>query len=80
MKAKTVGIFSLLVAAIAYYYSRPKEGIVVATKGGEVQGILSLSRDGREFYEWRGIPFGQPPVGDLRFAVSSIAFNSNIFH
>ena len=69
MKGKTVGIICVVVAALAYYYSGPKEGITVATKGGEVKGILSLSRDGREFYEWRGIPFGQPPLGDLRFAV-----------
>ncbi|CAG7821592.1 unnamed protein product, partial [Allacma fusca] len=24
--------------------------------------------DGRDFFEWRGIPYGKAPIGPLRFA------------
>ncbi|CAG7725234.1 unnamed protein product, partial [Allacma fusca] len=30
--------------------------------------IHRMFRDGRDFYEWRGIPFGKAPIGPLRFA------------
>ena len=59
-----------ILVAIWYLLSKRVPGIVVRTKNGDIQGIISVSRDGREFYEWLGIPYAQPPLGDLRFAVS----------
>ncbi|CAG7704399.1 unnamed protein product, partial [Allacma fusca] len=51
-----------------YFQFGSKEGKLVETKSGFVKGVISLSRDGREFYEWVGIPYANPPVGNLRFA------------
>ncbi|CAG7678292.1 unnamed protein product [Allacma fusca] len=42
--------------------SASKNGNYVSTR------IVSKSRDGRDFFEWRGIPFGKAPIGPLRFA------------
>lgn len=36
---------------------------------GSVQGSVLTSASGRNFNAFRGIPFGLPPVGDLRFKV-----------
>ncbi|CAG7724133.1 unnamed protein product, partial [Allacma fusca] len=44
------------------------DGETVETPCGSIKGIVSKSRDGRDFLEWRGIPFGKAPIGPLRFA------------
>ncbi|XP_050727486.1 esterase E4-like isoform X2 [Eriocheir sinensis] len=44
-----------------------KELPLVDTEGGRVSGILEETLKGREFNSFYGIPFAQPPVGNLRF-------------
>ncbi|XP_027220673.2 juvenile hormone esterase [Penaeus vannamei] len=43
------------------------EAPVVATRSGEVAGLLEKSTKGHTFYSYYGIPYAQPPVGGLRF-------------
>jgi hypothetical protein len=68
-------IFGLLVIAGAYVWNSSREretelpGVVVTVKNGKLQGIETLSRDGRPVYGWLGIPYAKPPVGELRFEV-----------
>ncbi|CAG7831425.1 unnamed protein product, partial [Allacma fusca] len=50
------------------YFKESSQPRVVETSCGSIKGIVSKSRDGREFDEWRGIPYAKPPVGPLRFA------------
>lgn len=40
------------------------------TSLGPVKGLKQSSSYGYEYIEYRGIPYGKPPVGDLRFRVS----------
>ncbi|KAF7284768.1 hypothetical protein GWI33_021636 [Rhynchophorus ferrugineus] len=42
-------------------------GLIVDLPIGKVQGTTFASTNGQTFYAWRGIPYGQPPVGELRF-------------
>ncbi|CAG7835739.1 unnamed protein product [Allacma fusca] len=66
---KKLGIFSITTVLFSIYlHSSSREGKVVETKSGIVKGVISWSRGGREFHEWLGIPYAQPPVGNLRFA------------
>ncbi|CAL8100204.1 unnamed protein product [Orchesella dallaii] len=64
-------IFFIGFLAFLMYYNdslgQRIEGPLVKTKLGYVQGITSVSRKGRFFYEYLGIPYATPPVGDLRF-------------
>lgn len=41
--------------------------IIGKTEFGKLEGTSSTGRDGRTIYEFVGIPFALPPVGDLRF-------------
>ncbi|KAI4466390.1 carboxylic ester hydrolase [Holotrichia oblita] len=40
---------------------------ITKTKSGDVRGTVFKSRKGKAFAAFRGIPYAQPPVGDLRF-------------
>ena len=42
--------------------------VILAIKG--IYLLLELE-DGKPFYAFKGIPYAQPPVKDLRFAVSN---------
>ncbi|GAB6029208.1 hypothetical protein CHUAL_004979 [Chamberlinius hualienensis] len=41
--------------------------VIVTTANGDVRGTTTTSYSGRTFYAFRGIPYAQPPVGNLRF-------------
>lgn len=42
----------------------------VTTKFGDIKGLWSRSTRGRLVAHYLGIPYAQPPLGDLRFRVS----------
>lgn len=39
---------------------------------GQLFGSTLKSRDGRDFMAFQGIPYAEPPIGDLRFKVNKI--------
>ena len=60
----------LLRAATAQAQDRlpgPDRDNVVHTIKGKVQGADLMTAHGRKVAAWLGIPYAQPPVGDLRF-------------
>ncbi|KAF5276535.1 hypothetical protein FQR65_LT03965 [Abscondita terminalis] len=40
---------------------------IVKTNQGDLKGKLSVDCYGKPYYSFQGIPYAQPPVGDLRF-------------
>lgn len=44
---------------------------IVHTIYGPVRGYTESGIKGRQYYAFKGIPYAKPPVGDLRFEVSS---------
>ena len=46
---------------------------IVQTTSGAVVGKIETLPYGKSVYEYLGIPYAEPPVGDLRFAVSKPA-------
>lgn len=59
------GIFFLLIEC-SLAHEHP---IVKIPTLGSVLGSQMSSASGRNFFAFRGIPYGQPPVGNLRFKV-----------
>lgn len=47
-----------------------KAQLVVETTNGVVSGAQNETVTGTVYYSFRGIPYAQPPLGVLRFAVS----------
>lgn len=39
---------------------------------GKVKGTLETTSIGVDFYSYMGIPFAEPPIGNLRLEVSSL--------
>lgn len=42
---------------------------IVKVEDGFLRGEEAVSKNGRKYYEFCGIPYAAPPVGDLRFKV-----------
>ncbi|GFN90227.1 neuroligin-1 [Plakobranchus ocellatus] len=42
--------------------------VVVSTSFGHLKGVQRIWNDGEIMNEFKGIPYAQPPIGDLRFA------------
>jgi len=68
---------TIAIAAMGYFYQAlqyiPQIPCpIVNTTLGSLQGYTAISRDGREYFGFLGIPFAEPPVGNLRFEVNKI--------
>lgn len=75
------GVNETIVELMSYtYYNygllHGGDSVYVDTKYGRLRGFTSVTREGREFYEFCGISYAQPPVGSLRFQVRHISLLS----
>lgn len=61
---KVLVVFSLLFGCTAVC-----TGPSVTIHQGQLRGKHYLSRSGRDYFAFQGIPYAKPPVGDLRFKV-----------
>lgn len=41
--------------------------LIINTQAGRIRGMTAVAPTGKQVDVWNSIPFGQPPVGDLRF-------------
>jgi hypothetical protein len=67
---------NILFLIIGFYsqfvYSEPFDPLVTIPGLGKVRGSKMSSFNQREFLSFRGIPYAQPPIGELRFKVSCL--------
>ena len=62
-------LICLFISCLNFYVSlaeEDKETKIIQTGSGPIRGKVVLKNE-KEYYEFRGIPFAQPPVGKLRF-------------
>lgn len=43
------------------------DSLIVETTNGPIEGYTMTWKDGSVVKAWQGIPYGKPPVGDLRW-------------
>lgn len=67
---KVLNVLTAYVAYIAVSVRGKNDLPVVETSQGSLQGKYMITKQGREFSAFLGIPYAKPPVGQLRFAVS----------
>jgi len=71
------GVNEAMIAAMSlelsfYGFIYGGKSVYADTEYGRLKGFTTFSRDGKEFYEFLGVPYAAPPVGPLRFQVSSV--------
>jgi len=54
------------------------DGVIVPTTYGPIEGIEKLSALDKNYFSFQRIPYMKPPVGQLRFRVSSTLFFCSI--
>lgn len=53
---------------------------IVKTKSGDIIGSIATTLlDQRKFFSFQGIPYAKPPIGPLRFRVSTLVYLINDF-
>ncbi len=65
MKSSILLVISVLTAGVI-----GKEAPIVSTRSGEVLGIVEKSFESNDYFSYKGIPFAEPPTGNLRFRVN----------
>lgn len=63
--------FAVVLGTVSYLNaaSTPFNDLVINTTGGQVRGVEErTSLFGDRYFSWKGIPFAEPPVGNLRFS------------
>uniref|UniRef100_A0A1B0G120 Carboxylic ester hydrolase n=1 Tax=Glossina morsitans morsitans TaxID=37546 RepID=A0A1B0G120_GLOMM len=60
-------VYPWLVLSLWVGLCRSQATIEVNTDLGKIKGLEMTSRLGEKFWSFRGIPYAQPPIGDLRF-------------
>lgn len=68
MEVDDMAVDDITVSRTAVEDATPDDAPVVRTRAGEVRGLWRVLADGTRSAAFLGVPYAQPPVGDLRFA------------
>lgn len=65
----TTVLFIIFSSARAHDNKKYNDNPIVNTPSGRLKGSLLYSWTNKRIYSFRGVPFAEPPVGNLRFKV-----------
>ena len=68
-------VFVIVVAFLLQKYFNPTIILspIVETSNGKLKGKISTSRDGRNYFEFVGVRYARPPIGEFRYEVNYLA-------
>lgn len=72
--SKMTSKFALILLSSAIVSLAASE-VEVSISQGRLRGSVLQSRNGSKFYAFRSIPYAKPPIGELRFEVSTCTKN-----
>ena len=70
---KSMNKFSILLLQSWFIRWIIMSSLVVQVKEGKIKGSLVENVEGGEYIAFRGIPYAEPPVGELRFKVKFLS-------
>ncbi|XP_049850038.1 esterase FE4-like [Schistocerca gregaria] len=62
-----VFVTTILYSCLSSCFINAQEYVTVSTQEGDVRGQVESTYTNKTMYSFRGIPYAEPPVGDLRF-------------
>lgn len=68
-------IIFFCISGLAFTQQSTEEQPLVTAPIGKIRGSIFTSRLGRKIYSFRGIRYGEPPVGEQRFQVRNFVFS-----
>jgi acetylcholinesterase len=63
----TLGLSGTDSTTTADDYQQQDPSLIINTLAGRVRGMTAVAATGKQVDVWNSVPFGQPPVGELRF-------------
>lgn len=57
----------LVVTIVVFSLCLTTSSVIMQTRNGLIEGIIQKNQNGESFYSFRGIPYAEPPVNELRF-------------
>lgn len=71
----TPSFFLMMMSYMNHYFNEQSQPVVnIPTLGKVIGSVMYSSESSRQFQAFRGIPYAEPPVGNLRFKVITIIF------
>ena len=68
-------IIFFCISGLAIAQQSTEEQPLVSAPIGKIRGSIFTSRLGRKIYSFRGVRYGEPPIGQQRFQVRSFVFS-----
>ena len=68
-------IIFFCISGLAIAQQSTEEQPLVSAPIGKIRGSIFTSRLGRKIYSFRGVRYGEPPIGQQRFQVRSFEFS-----
>ena len=67
MKILSICVCVMTMRLVAVSAAQVGPDLIVQTNLGKIQGFETATSNGKKVSAWYGVPFAQPPVGNLRF-------------